>query len=79
MQQVFNLIFIKPRNGYKSHRHVRENAAKRLGAETSSMLRDIEGKITNPNSKTCLSEALDYFEVLITNIVLKLKISILAE
>ncbi len=60
--------YIKMSNGYKLHRHARENAAKQLGAETiitetSSMLRALEGKVTNSNTKDFLSEALNCFEV----------------
>lgn len=61
-------IYIKVGGGYKLHRHARENAAKRLGAETivtetSSLLRSLEEQVTNPDSKKFLSEALDCFEV----------------
>ncbi len=60
--------YIKVGGGYKLHRHAREIAAKRLGeekivTETSSLLRNLEGKVTNPDSKKFLSEALDCFEV----------------
>lgn len=61
-------MFIKAPSGYKLHRHARENAAKQLGAETiiaetSSLLRNLEGKVNNLDSKSFLSEALDCFEV----------------
>lgn len=60
--------YIKNPKGFKLQRHARESAAKQLGAETivtetSSMLRNLEGLIANPNTKEFLSEALDCFEV----------------
>lgn len=61
-------LYIKSSSGYKLHRHARENIAKKLGAETivvdtSILLRSLENKVTNLDSRKFLSEVLDCFEI----------------
>lgn len=61
-------LFLKSEGGYKLHRSHREELAGRLGtdrvvAQTSSVLRQLEGRVASDPERSFLSETIDCFEI----------------